>query len=147
MKHHFAKTMFCMAAIGGSLLLLSALGCGGREGVAGVSGRLTFNGKPIEGIEVMFTPLEQKVRPSMGICDADGNYTLAFTRTEQGATIGKNRVSIIQPTNENGSPDYSVLRVPPQYGENSELEYTVEAGGNTGVDFDLDVPEGQTGAK
>jgi len=132
-----------MGAMCASLLVLSSLlGCGGTEGLAPVSGRLTVNGKPVEGIEIRFTPLDkEKVRPSTGICDADGNYTLMYTRTEKGATIGKNRVTILQPMSLDGKPDYSVLRVPPKYGEESELEYTVEPGTNSGVDFDLDVPD------
>ena len=145
MNQHFFKSMQTMVAICGSLLMLSSLGCGAREGLASVSGRLTFNGKPLEGIEIMFTSLDQKVRPSIGICDANGNYTLMFTRTEKGGTIGRNRVSIVQPTTLAGAPDYSVLRVPPEYGDESELEYTVKAGGNSGVDFDLDVPEDHIG--
>ena len=146
MKQHFSESMYRMAAICGSLVVLSSLGCGGSEGLASVSGRLTFNGKPLEGIEIAFTSLEQeKTRPSTGICDADGNYTLMFTRTQKGATIGSNRVTIVQPILINGAPDYSVLRVPPEFGDESELEYTVKAGGNSGVDFDLDVPEDHIG--
>lgn len=148
MKRCSFRNMNVIGAICGSVLLLGSLGCGGSaEGVAPVSGRLTFNGEPLEGIEIEFTPLEEKVRPSIGVCDADGNYSLMFTRTEKGATIGRNRVSIVQPMDMNGVPDYSKIRVPPEFGEESELEYTVEGGGNSNVDFDLEVPEENIGQK
>ena len=138
---------YTIGALCGSLLVLSSLGCGGREGLAAVDGRLTFNGEPLEGIEIMFTPLDQKARPSVGTCDASGNYALMFTRTEKGGTIGRNRVSIVQPTTANGAPDYSVLRVPPKYGDESELEYTVKAGSNSGVDFDLEISQASVDAR
>ena len=141
MKKHVFKGAYTLGVLCGSLLVLSSLGCGVREGLAPVSGRLTFNGKPLAGIEIMFTPLEEKSRPSIGICDTDGNYSLLFTRTEKGGTIGRNRVSIVQPLTASGAPDYSVLRVPPKYGDESEMEYTIESGSNIGVDFDLKVPE------
>ena len=77
----------------------------------------------------------------------DNAYTLMFTRTERGGTAGRNRVSIMQPMTAGGAPDYTVLRVPPEYGEESALEYVIEAGRNSGVDFDLDIPEDHLGQK
>ena len=141
MKKRFLNCACGIVVPGAALLLLSSLGCGGDNDLASVHGRLTFNGKAIQGIEIVFTPLDQKSRPSVGTCDASGNYTLRFTLKEKGATIGKNRVSIAQPFNEAGQPDYSILRVPPEYGDESELEWTVKAGRNTNVDFDLKIPE------
>lgn len=132
----------CLLGAGIFSLLLASSGCGGREGLAPVSGRLTFNCKPIEGVEIVFTPLDQPLtRPSAGACDADGNYTLMFTNTEPGATIGKNRVSIIQADSPEGNAsDPKALRVPAKYGDESTLEYEVKPGRNTNVDFDLAIP-------
>lgn len=142
-QQYFSQEANGRGAIWVSLLFLglASLGCGGREGLAPVSGRVTINGRPVEGLGITFTPLDQpQVRPSVGTCDANGNYTLMFTSTEPGGTIGRNRVSIIQTDSPEGDVANDVPRVPPEFGDESTLEYEVKPGSNTNVDFDLKIP-------
>lgn len=124
----------------GLVLLLTALvGCGDSSDLAPVSGRVTVNGQPVPGLEVVFTSLDHEmVRPSSGTCDANGNYRLMFTLNEAGAMVGRNQVSFVAPVDpEEGTES---VAIPPEYSEESTVEYTVTPGPNTNVDFDLEIP-------
>ncbi len=72
------------------LLVLPIAGCGGddgkKPGAVNVSGKVTLNGKPLEGAEVNFLNGDHA---SVGVTGPDGTYTLA-----QGALPGKNKVFI-----------------------------------------------------
>ncbi len=71
-----------------TMVLSAIVGCGG-SGIetAGVSGTITVNGKPVEGIEVMFTP-DAKLRPSIGMTDAQGRYKAEFVASQSGVPLG-----------------------------------------------------------
>lgn len=73
------------AALG---LSASVLGCGSTQGpgTVPVSGTVTLNGEPLEGVEVMFVTENFS---SFGKTGPDGRYTLV-----QGAVPGKNQVSL-----------------------------------------------------
>ena len=80
--------------IGATLLL--ALGCGGgerTEGLAPVTGRITYDGQPVPAGQIHFYPADGK-RQSSGTIDADGNYALTSYKPGDGALIGKHRVVI-----------------------------------------------------
>lgn len=139
MKIHGKTALSCGFAICG-LVLFGSLGCSKYDNLATVSGRVTVNGQPMEGLQVTFTSLDQeKRRPSKGTCDADGEYTLMFTINEKGGTVGRNRVSIEEPLDDMGEPVHKGFGIPAKYGLEGELEYTVEPGNNTDVDFDLEI--------
>ena len=74
-----------------AVLCLLAAGCGGpsRPETVPVSGRVTYQGKPVPMGQIMFYP--DQGRPATGAIDADGNYRLTTFTTADGArraTIG-----------------------------------------------------------
>ena len=82
----------CVLAIA---LLLWASGCG--SGHPSVSGKITLDGQPAEGVKVLFSPISTKENPfpgpyAEGKTDAEGNYTLVTRDGVEGATQGKNIV-------------------------------------------------------
>jgi len=70
---------------------------------AEVTGVVTFNGKPLEGVSVVFTP--EHGRPSMGTTDASGKFTLSTFRKGDGALRGKHVISIA-PMTEDAKPAF-----------------------------------------
>jgi len=60
--------------------------------LASVQGTVTLDGQPLEGATVTFVPATG--RASSGLTDAAGYYTLHYTKTIAGATIGQHRVMI-----------------------------------------------------
>lgn len=78
------------------LLLLASLGCGDGSLVS-VSGKITFDGKPVEDVLVVFTPRAEGDNhfpgpTSMGITDASGNYYLKTKAGASGAVSGSHLV-------------------------------------------------------
>jgi len=76
------------------MALLLITGCGPSSGnIAPVSGRLTLDGKPMPGVEVVFSPKikEGNSNPgpySFGTTDADGNFELKTRYGDKGAVVG-----------------------------------------------------------
>lgn len=67
-----------------------------------VSGVVTQNNAPLEGVEVLFSPMKPEggmeleiATPSSGFTKSDGSYTLMFDPENQGAIPARHRVSII----------------------------------------------------
>lgn len=89
----YMKTGFALAV--GSCFALLIAGCGGEPGLARVSGRISYIGKPLEKGEVFFTPEEPGKRGARGIIDSSGNYTLSTYDSGDGAYVGKHKVNII----------------------------------------------------
>jgi hypothetical protein len=78
-----------LSILAGALLFLS--GCGGSD-LVNVSGRLTYKGQPVPSTYVIFTPAEEGKRPSRGLTDDNGNFTLANSKTETGVLRGAHTV-------------------------------------------------------
>lgn len=78
-----------------ALLALAAAGCGppGIK-VAPAGGTVTFNGNPVAGATVMFTPA--KGTPCDGITDESGKYSVTY-RGKPGAPVGPCRVTVTKP--------------------------------------------------
>lgn len=77
--------------------LLALVGCGGgapadMPELGEVSGVIKVDGEPQANILVSFQP--EQGRPSMGVTDENGEYTLKYTQAESGAKVGKNLVTI-----------------------------------------------------
>ena len=73
--------------------LLASCGCGpGRPATTRVSGRVTYQGKPVTEGRIVFQP--EHGRPAMGTLDADGRYTLTTFDAGDGALLGHHRVTI-----------------------------------------------------
>ncbi len=78
------------------LIGMLAVGCGSDTSKpAAVSGRVTYKGKPVPKANVSFTPVEGTSRAASGLSDSNGYFTLGTFSTNDGALIGKYRVSII----------------------------------------------------
>ena len=72
------------------------IGCKGSDApaVAPVSGRVMYKDKPVVGAHVNFSP-ENGGRIASGITDSSGQYTLSTYATNDGAILGKHRISVI----------------------------------------------------
>ena len=126
------------------LLLLGMLvccgGCGRRgPELAPVTGRVTLGGEPLPDAEVEFQPLEGA--PSYGSTDADGNFTLHYTRDLEGAEIGQHIVRIkseVELVDADGETIEAPQKVPERYHNRSELRREVVRGRNHFDDLDLE---------
>jgi hypothetical protein len=79
-----------------SSLLLSVVplaGCGPKgPTIVKVSGVAQRNGQPVPDIELTFHPAVG--RPSWGITDAQGRFSLNYDRDFTGAVVGKHKVTV-----------------------------------------------------
>jgi len=76
--------------------LLAVLGCGG-DGLPRrypVSGRVTYQGKPVPKGEVTFSPTRDNGRTAAGNIQGDGSYRLTTMNPGDGALPGRYRVSV-----------------------------------------------------
>ena len=78
-----ARKSWRLAVLG---LLVAASGCG-RLDLINVSGRLTYKGQPVPSTRVKFVPADNS-RPSHGLTDDNGNFTLKYSRTQTGIRRG-----------------------------------------------------------
>jgi hypothetical protein len=83
--------------------LISLAGCGGSDGTPPLhqlSGTLTHDGKPVSNVHVNMT-VEGK-RPSSGVTDENGMFTMTYTVGNPGVVPGENRVTL---KSLSGDPD------------------------------------------
>lgn len=67
-------------------------GCGPELPPIGeVSGLVTQDGKPVEGVALEFIPAEGG-RPSLAVTDSEGRYNAMFTADTDGALVGKHSI-------------------------------------------------------
>jgi hypothetical protein len=116
--------------------------------LAKVSGKVTYNGKPVTTGSVMFTPLggaKDASRIATGQIESDGSYALTTYDTGDGAVLGQHAVTV----ESRGDPEemkklnmkpggiiaYKLPKaaIPEKYTktDRSPLKYTVVAGQNT----------------
>lgn len=83
-----------------TLLVIQIVGCGGGEPAddrpdrTPVSGKVTYNGTPVEGAMVTFKPAAADGRGATGRTDAEGNYSLGTFEGGDGAIPGSYSVTI-----------------------------------------------------
>jgi len=76
-----------------SLALAAVAGCTTDAPPIGlVSGTVTHNGKPVPNLTVNFMPTEG--RPSWGMTDSSGSYSLHWDEDHDGAEVGTHKVSV-----------------------------------------------------
>jgi hypothetical protein len=116
------------------VLAVLAAGCGeSGADLAPVSGRVTYDGKPLAGAQLMFQP-EGIGSPSYGSADPAGRYELGYKRGVKGAMLGRHLVRIqMDPGASAPNGDKSL---PARYNVQTELRRDVVPGGNV-MDFDL----------
>ena len=85
-----ARTRRRWAAAAAGLVAMVA-GCGpDRPATVPVTGTVTFNSKPMDGVDVMFVSKEG--RPARGRTDASGRFTLQTFEASDGARVGEHTV-------------------------------------------------------
>lgn len=135
-----------------SVMLLSVAGCGGpgdQPELGQVQGTITFDGKPLSGVAVVFQP--DSGRPANGFTDAEGKYELTYIRDIRGTKVGQNRVEVAPSEEAEDDADALLsadsletkrpvisgrLTIPAKYNTASELKADVKPGENT-FDFEL----------
>jgi hypothetical protein len=122
--------------------LVGLSGCSGqgdRPPLGRVSGTVTLGGQPLTDAEVTFAP--ESGRPSAGRTDSSGRYELSYVMRTKGAKVGKHRVFIGWPPDDDddGAARKTADRpkIPARYNRQSELTADVKSGSNT-YDFKLE---------
>ena len=121
-----------------SFVVLPVIGCG--DGVeipelAEVTGLITVDGTPTEGLTVTFEP--KGAGASTGITDAAGTYKLYFNAQNSGAVPGMHTVRITQQPDAERTTDE--LRIPRSYNEDSANKAEVKAGVENKFDFEITI--------
>lgn len=111
-------------------------GCGHSDGppLASVSGVVRLDGSPLANAYIEFTP--QQGSPSYAKTDAEGRYSLRFTRRKAGAMIGQHRVRISTASDDDGEGNAVPEKIPPQFNSRTRLQREVAEGENA-FDFEL----------
>ena len=122
--------MACIVA----LVASGGSGCRpGYQNVSPVTGRVTLDGIPLSGAQVMFLPTIGRL--SKGETNADGVYELVYTYKQNGAKHGMHTVRVTTAyTREDGT--IAPERVPKMYNEESQMQQEVRRGRNT-IDLPL----------
>ena len=145
--HAFKRTNHVTFYLAVAVLVITACGKGRLERVP-VSGTVSYDGQPVAQGTIRFAPLSGQKVPLSAAQIKDGKYT---ADSKGGVAVGEYRVEIDayhkgKPTNpsrplppgvERGSTGW-VQYIPPKYGTESELTFTVESGvADIAKDFDL----------
>ena len=132
--------------LGVVLGLAWVVGCGGSgtPPTVKVTGTVTYNGNPLEGVNVGFIPDGEGGRPASGTTDASGKFTLSTFESGDGAVVGKHLVAISEAsdgasTDDYSLPDESARRFPAKYEDprNSGFTANVEKGKPNDFTFDM----------
>ncbi|MEM7313033.1 MAG: carboxypeptidase regulatory-like domain-containing protein [Planctomycetota bacterium] len=102
-----------------------------RPPLGRVTGTVTVNGKPTEGIGVIFS--QEGFRSSSGVTDSAGEYELVYLKDVNGAVIGENRVRLKYVP---GESTQSRKPIPQTYNRDSKLTANVKRGRNR-FDFEI----------
>lgn len=117
-----------------AIILIAISGCGvakDQPELGKVTGVVTLDGKPLADAIVEFRP--EQGRPSSGLTDDEGHYSLVYLGDTQGALIGTHSVRISTEryaTQPDGSTMPVPEKVPAKYHRLSELKEAVKSGKN-----------------
>ncbi len=137
---HLARLVGC------STLALGLVGCGGGGGemtVAPASGKMTFNGGPVTGGSITLAPVGggkgPAGKPASGAIQNDGTFKLSTYGTNDGAVIGKHKVSFSAPAGETTTrPDgHSVQSPSPFEGLSVKTPEVEVKSGNNDLQIEL----------
>lgn len=111
LRHRAAACAMLVAALGGA-----AAGCGRSLPATGeVRGRVTLDGRPLDGAAVLFVP-EAGGAPGRGATGADGSFALSTFAGGDGALVGRHRVAITKDEMTGIKPDAGGLSGPAMAG-------------------------------
>ena len=116
-----------------SIALSVTSGCssGDQPPLGQVTGIVTIDGRPTEGLRVLFS--QPGFRSSGGFTNQDGMYELKYIRNAMGAAVGRHSVRIEYVRREGGAKQ---KRLPEKYNRKTELSKEVMPGSNV-INFDL----------
>jgi hypothetical protein len=114
-----APSMMSRKSWGGGLaaLLLVVCGCApkGPE-IVPISGTALRSGKPVPNIELMFYPASG--RPSWGVTDEAGRFSLHYSREQEGALVGRHKVTVRGRQPQSAAEEFAgTITAPPEIGE------------------------------
>lgn len=120
------------------LILVTALTIGCNSATTGtVSGTVTVDGKPVNGLEIEFTPIGHNAGTAMAYTHDGGQYQLVVGRGDSGIPVGDYQVTIKVYSDD---PDSGVpnLSLPATYTQPDQttLKETIKGGANP-INFDL----------
>ena len=142
------NSLFRLGMFSGCILLFVALNGCGSDNVVPVSGRVTLDNKPLDGVSLTFVPRAEStdglnVGPgSMGKTDAEGRFTLKTVDGRDGAVIAKHVVRISPAIDPDATPDdpgKASKLVLPKSADNGSLTFVVPEGGTDQADFELKI--------
>ena len=127
-----------------ALVALTPIACGSAgPSMAKVSGRVTYQGKPVTKGTISFVTVDEGGRNATGEIGPDGSYSLQTEEPGDGARIGG--YDVVISSREDAILDYiPKVPVPPKFlvpqkyssPQTSGLKRAVVKGGNT-INFDL----------
>ncbi|MCS6865324.1 MAG: hypothetical protein RMJ56_00715 [Gemmataceae bacterium] len=129
----------------GGVLLTALVGCTTSPQLAEVEGTVTLDGKPIEGVRVEFMPDPEAGHSgpnSTGVTDAQGRFQLRCENQQNGAVIGKHRVTLtdlkqwegLTTSREDANKPLKPSRIPAKYTDVVQTPFRgieVKTSGNT----------------
>ena len=116
------------------------VGCGDKN-VGNVSGKVTVDGQPVQGVRVNFDPMFDGGTSSAGRTDGSGNYTAMLTADSEGVMVGKHTVSFGGTMVDDAGNPTVVAEIPEDLQSgNSTIEFEVKPGSNT-FDYDIQTTE------
>ena len=122
--------VFCLVCFGCSGLDLPELGY--------VTGTVTRNGEPLEGVVVEFySDTAEGGRPGVGVTNSEGFYELKYTGGVEGTKVGPAKVSVTTEWPEGEPSEGESEEIPVKYNSKSTLKKTVEPGNNV-IDLELE---------
>ena len=107
-----------VAAVACGLAAVSIAGCGGDPPpqIAKVTGTVTLDGEPVDGVSVTFLPVRAEgARPlaaASGVTGADGTYSLVYRGKDfapEGAAVGTHVVTVTDAKSENSRDEAEPL--------------------------------------
>ncbi|MDO4583270.1 MAG: hypothetical protein Q4E67_04760 [Planctomycetia bacterium] len=125
------------------VLVALTVGCGSREDgppVAQVSGKVTYQGKPVSSGTIWFTPKDTGLLPARGILRSNGTYQLEIAEKGiRGAYVGEYGIWVdTRIVSEDGPPQPSLLPKKYESPETSGLTATIESRKKNQFDFSLE---------
>ena len=127
------------------VVMAAALGCGSdapkgpeKLSTTPVDGVVTLNGKPAAEVSISLHHSEGKVAPR-GISDKDGKFSIATYGKDDGAPLGKYKVTAAKNMTKEISP--GVLAPPPPGGFKSDIPTKYESVNTTDISVEIKVGE------
>ena len=138
-SHRLPPVAICVV----SLLMVCGCGGGDRPDTIATSGIVTYQGKPVEGAQVMFT--SEVARPASATTDGAGRFELTTFRSGDGAVASEYCITItkseILPTEDTNNP-YAQTRnaLPGKYAnpQTTPLTAKIVGGSPTELSFALE---------